>query len=133
MPPTAPRIAAAAHGSTRWSRSNSPRRAARSKSRTAARPQSDRPESEDQAWRPLRGPALYLFDHDRVDLIGNVVETIGDFLEMIVDFGADDEIHGVGAAMLEEELLEANVVQIVDRALQLGQFLGDRRQHRDIA
>jgi hypothetical protein len=52
---------------------------------------------------------------------------------MVVDLGADDEIHGVGAAMLEEELLEADVVEIVDPALQLGQFLGDRRQHRDIA
>ena len=36
----------------------------------------DRPESEDQAWRPLDGPALYLFDHDGVDLVGDVVEAV---------------------------------------------------------
>jgi len=59
-------------------------------------------------------PCLYLFDHDTVDLVGDVIESIGDFLEMIVDFRADDEIHGVGAAMLEKQLLQADVVEIVD-------------------
>src|SRR4030081_1944674 len=28
-------------------------------------------------------PCLYLFDHDTVDLVGNVVEAIGDFLKMV--------------------------------------------------
>src|SRR5580698_7444387 len=75
---------------------------------------------------------LYLFDDDTVDLVGNVVEAVGDFLQMVVDLGADDEIHRVGVAVLEEQLLEADVVEIVDPAFQLGHFLGDRGQHRDI-
>src|SRR4051794_15539809 len=105
MPPRTPRIAGAAPGSRRWSRSSSRRRAARLKSRTAARRQSSRPESGDPAWRPLRGPALYLFDHDAVELIGDVIEAIGDFLEVVVDLGPDDEIHGIGIAVLQEQLL----------------------------
>src|ERR1700760_2424318 len=36
--------------------------------------------------------ALYLFDHDAADLVGNIVEAIGHFLKVIVDFGSDDEI-----------------------------------------
>src|SRR5450631_4389548 len=38
-------------------------------------------------------PCLYLFDHDTVDLVGDVVEAIGDFLQMVVDLCADDEVH----------------------------------------
>src|SRR5436309_2064305 len=40
-------------------------------------------------------PCLYLFDHDTVDLVGDVVEAIGNFLQVIIDFSADDEIHRV--------------------------------------
>src|ERR1700722_3466614 len=97
------------------------------------RQQSIRPEPEDQAWYPLRGPALYLFDNDAVNLVRDVVEPVGNLLQMIVDLRADDEIHRIGIAMLEEKLLQADVVEIVDPALQLGHFLGDRSQHRDIA
>jgi len=70
--------------------------------RTAARLRLIRPVSEDQVWRPLRGPALYLFYDDTVDLIGNIVEAVGHFLEMVVNLRADDEIHRVGVAVLEE-------------------------------
>src|SRR5712691_13465059 len=31
-------------------------------------------------------PCLYLFDHDRIDLVGDVVEAIRDFLQVLVDF-----------------------------------------------
>src|SRR3982074_1486668 len=65
-------------------------------------------------------PCLYLFDHDTVDLIRNVVEPIGDFFEMVVDLRADDEIHRVGIAMLEEELFEAHIVEIVAPDFHLG-------------
>ena len=78
-----------------------------------------RPESEDQAWHPRDGPALYLFDHDAIDLIGDVVEAVGDLFEMLVDLGADDEIHRVAVAMLEKQFLQPDVVEIVDAALQL--------------
>src|SRR3954468_14946012 len=58
-------------------------------------------------------PCLYLFDHDTVDLVGNVVEAIRDFLEMVVDFSADDVVHRVGVAVLEEQFFQADVMQIV--------------------
>src|ERR1700686_937337 len=41
---------------------------------------------------------LYLFDHDTVDLVGDVVEAIGDFLQMVVDLAADDEPHRISIA-----------------------------------
>src|ERR1700753_1273878 len=37
-------------------------------------------------------PALHHLDHDRTDLVGDIVEAVGDFLEMIVDLRTDDEI-----------------------------------------
>src|SRR5215510_7005927 len=132
MPPRTPHIAAAARGSRRWWRSNWRRRAGRSGSRTAARRRSVRPEWVDPARRPRRGPALYLFDHDAVDLVGDVVEAVGDLLEVVVDLDADDEIHGIGAAVLEIEFLHADVVEVVDAAFQLAELFRDRRQHRDI-
>src|ERR1700710_728853 len=52
-------------------------------------------------------PCLYLFDHDTVDLVGDVVEAVGDLLQMIVDLRADDEVHRIGVAVLEEKLLQA--------------------------
>src|ERR1043165_2270929 len=78
------------------------------------------------------GPALYLLDDDAVDFVGDVVEAIGDLFKMVVDFGADDVIHGVGIAVLEEQFLQADVVQVVDAAFQLAELLGDRSQHRDV-
>src|ERR1700754_4448388 len=58
-------------------------------------------------------PCLYLFDYYAVDLVRDVVEAVGHFFKMLVNFGADHEIHGVGIAMLEEQLLQPDVVQIV--------------------
>src|SRR5436305_2265179 len=78
------------------------------------------------------GPALYLLDDDAVDFVGDVIEAIGDLFEMVVDFSADDVVHGVGVAVLEEQFLQADVVQIVDAAFQLAELLGDRGQHRDV-
>src|SRR5690242_890624 len=78
------------------------------------------------------GPALYLFDHDTVDLVGDVVEAVGDFFEVIVDLNADDEVHGTGVAVFQVKLLHADIVEVVDAAFQLAQFLGDSRQQRDI-
>ena len=40
---------------------------------------------------------------------------------MVVDFRADDKIHRVGVAVLEEKLLQADVMEIIDPAFQLGQ------------
>ncbi len=73
-----------------------------------------------------------LFDHDAVDLVGDVVEAVRNLFEMLVDLGADDEIHGVGVAMLEKQFLQPDIVEVVDAALQLADLLGDRRQHRDV-
>ena len=44
-------------------------------------------------WRPQRGPALYLLDDDAVDLVGYVIEAVGDLLQVIVDLDADNEVH----------------------------------------
>src|SRR4029078_11810785 len=98
MQPRAPHIAAAARGSRRWWRSNWPRHAGRSGSRTAARRRSGRPElaktarhpdQGDKNWESKRGIhgtalPLYLLDHDAVDLVGDVVEAIGDLFEMVI-------------------------------------------------
>ena len=46
-----------------------------------------------EAWRPLRGPAVDLLDHDAADLVGDVLEAVDDLFEMVVDLGADDESH----------------------------------------
>src|SRR5436305_5593169 len=78
------------------------------------------------------GPALYLLDDDAVDFVGDVIEAIGDLFKMVVDFGADDVIHGVGVAVLEEQFLQADVVQVIDPALELAEFLGDRGKQSDI-
>src|SRR5579871_1157030 len=78
------------------------------------------------------GPALDLFDHDRVHLVGDVVETIGDFFQMVIDLVADDEVHRVGVAVFEEQFLQPDIVEVVDAPLQLGHLFGDRGQHRDI-
>src|ERR1700760_2916751 len=72
--------------------------------------------------------ALHLFDHDRADLVGDVIEAVGDLFQVVVDLGADNKVHGVGAAMLEEQLLEPDIVEIIDAAFELGQLFGDRIQ-----
>src|SRR5215468_934382 len=77
-------------------------------------------------------PALYLFDHDAVDLIGDVVEAVGDFLQVIVDLDADDEVHGAAVTVFQIKLLHADVVEVVDAAFQLAQFLRDLRQQRHV-
>src|SRR5215203_3757533 len=77
-------------------------------------------------------PCLYLFDHDTIDLVRHVVEAVGNFFQMLVDLGADDEIHRVGIAVLEVEFLQPDIVEIVDTPLQLADLLGNRRQHRDV-
>src|SRR5882672_2115715 len=66
---------------------------------------------------------LNLLDHDRIDLVGDVVEAVCNFFKVLVDLGADDEIHGVGVAVLQEQLSQPDVVQVVHPPLQLGQFL----------
>src|SRR4029077_9389508 len=60
--------------------------------------------------------ASHLLDDDRIDLVGDVVKPVGDLFKVVVDLGADDEVHGVGVAVLEEKLLQPDVVQVVDAA-----------------
>ena len=84
--------------------------------------------------RPERGVHVMALPYTcsmtmRVDLVRDVVEAIGDLFEMVVDLGADDEVHGVGVAVLQKQFLQPDVVEIVDAALELGQFLGDLGQH----
>ena len=39
-----------------------------------------------------------VLDDDAADLVGDVLEAVDHFLQMVVDLGADDEGHGVGLA-----------------------------------
>src|SRR3954454_22478 len=81
------------------------------------------------ATSTARSPALNLLDDDAVDLVRDVVEAVGDLLEMVVDLCADDEIHRVAVAMLEEQFLQPDIMEIVDAAFQLAQLFRDRGQH----
>src|SRR5215813_2385499 len=57
-------------------------------------------------------PALYLFDHNAVDLVGDVVEAVGDFLQVIVDLDTDDEVHGAAVTVLQVKLFHADVMEV---------------------
>ena len=66
---------------------------------------------------PMREIGMLLVEC--ANLVGRalpLLQSIGDFFQMVVDLSADDVIHGVGIAVLEEQLLQADVVQIVDTA-----------------
>src|ERR1700684_3485428 len=106
----------------------SPLRKSNSKATAINPTRTGRPSAASTCW-----PCLYLFDHDAVDLVGHVVETVGDLFQMVVDFSPDDEIHRAGIAMLEKEFLQPDILEIVDTPLKLGQLFGNRRQHRDVA
>src|SRR5487761_2619671 len=55
----------------------------------------------------------HLRDDDVANLVGDVLETVNHFLEMIVNFRADHKGHRIGAAMREIERLDALVMQLV--------------------
>ena len=50
-------------------------------------------------------PAQALFDDDAADAVGHVLEAVHDLFQMVVDFGADDEVHRVAAAVLDKSAL----------------------------
>ena len=54
-----------------------------------------------------------MLDHDAVHDIGDVVETVDHFLEMVIDLVADKEAHGIGLGVALIERLEADIVQLV--------------------
>ena len=58
----------------------------------------------------FRLKCLDVLDHDSAHLIGHVLEAVHHFFEVAIDIDADDEIHGVAAAMLQIERLAALVV-----------------------
>src|SRR5579871_1662787 len=72
------------------------------------------------------GPALYLFNHDAVDFICDIVETVSYLFKMVINLRTDDKIHCVRVAVLEEEFLQTNIVEVVDAPLELGQLFRDR-------
>src|SRR4051794_21854611 len=43
--------------------------------------------------RSIVSVRLQMVDDERVDLVGDILQAIDDFLEMIVDLGADAEVH----------------------------------------
>jgi len=80
-----------------------------------------RRESENQGWYPLRSPALYLFDHDAVDLVRDVVEAIGDNVAMLTAIteeigkleGRIDDLHDIGLKELFLKHRTANTMDFV--------------------
>ena len=66
-----------------------------------------------------------MLDDNAADLVGDVIEAIGHLLEMIVDFGSDDEIHRAGVTVFQEQLFQTDVVEIVDATFQLGELFCD--------
>src|SRR5690348_8049238 len=71
-------------------------------------------------------PGSDVIDHDALQLVGDIVEPIDHLLEVVVDLVSGDEGHGIGGALGLEQLLEADVVQVVGPALDLGDLLGQR-------
>src|SRR5215204_845708 len=59
----------------------------------------------------------HVFEHDAVNLVGHVVETIDNLLEMIVDLAADEERHRVGRLIGAIEIAQADIVQVVGLTL----------------
>src|SRR5437762_4325983 len=75
---------------------------------------------------------LNVVDHDAVDLVRHVIESIDHFLQMVVDFVADDIRHRVGGALGLIELAQSHVVQLVRLALDLRDLLGNAAQPRGL-
>src|SRR5262245_37206410 len=69
--------------------------------------------------------ASHVLDHDAVDLVAGVVETVDHLLEMIVDLDADEEGHRVRWLVGAVELLQPGIVQLVGVAFDLGDLLAD--------
>src|SRR4051812_14760764 len=102
------------------------------KSNSSATAMSPNRTGRPSAVSKTESPALNLFDHDRVDLVGDVVEAIRHLLQMVIDLRADDEVHRIRIAMLEKQLLQADVVEIVHAPFKLGHLLGDLGQQRHV-
>src|ERR1700751_5989067 len=50
--------------------------------------------------RGFRDAVLELIEHDRIDLVGDVLEAVDDFFQGIVELGADDERHRIALVAL---------------------------------
>ena len=59
-----------------------------------------------------------MVDHDAVDLVRDILERVGNPLEMLVDLARDDELHRTRLGMLLKRLLEAGRVDHVRVALE---------------
>src|SRR6185312_11573723 len=70
--------------------------------------------------------ASNVIDHDALDFVGDVVETVDAFLQVIVDFVPDEKRDRI-AVLLLEQILQPAVVDVVGLAFELGDLLGDRR------
>src|SRR3954464_7293038 len=71
---------------------------------------------------------LEMIDDERVDLVRHILETIDDFLEVIVDLGADREVHFTRRVCTvgEEQRLAPIVVQLVRALFHAHDLLGDQ-------
>src|SRR5205823_8011628 len=74
----------------------------------------------------------HLLDDDAADAVGHVFEPVHHLFEMVVDFDADDVAHRIAFAMLEEEILDAGVVERIGVVLEADEFLGNHVQPRRV-
>src|SRR5579864_5668588 len=77
---------------------------------------------------PRRSQVL---QEDAADAVGDVLEAVDHLFQVVVDVGADDEVHRLRLAGLEKRL-HAGVVDLVGPVLDAGHGLGDRVQPRGV-
>ena len=83
----------------------------------------DDDEGNQKRWSELVH-RLGVVDHDAVDFVRDILERVGDALEMLVDFARHNELHR-GLGMLPEGFLEAARVNVVRGPFQADDLLGD--------
>jgi hypothetical protein len=71
-----------------------------------------------------------LFDHNARNTIRHILEPVHDFFQVVVDLEADDVVHGVAAAVLQEQRFKALVVEHIGLFLEVDDLLGDGVQPR---
>src|SRR3954470_3516946 len=128
MPPRRRRTGDAARASKRWSQSSWRHRSCRCRSRTPARQPPAPPSAAMQARRPaysLRA-LLHVLDDDAVHHVGDVIEAIDDFLEMVINLIADEEVEPAATGSTgAEQLVQAFVVHLVSFAFQCRNLRGE--------
>src|SRR3954470_14227217 len=78
------------------------------------------------------GTALVVLYDDAADAVGHVLEAVHHLLQVTVDLAADDELHRIAAAALQEQCFQPLVVDLVGLLLPDGDLLGEGVQARGV-